>query len=415
MFEKSSGKPILLVCLAMFGLMAGQQMVGPILPPLARELGLSELHLGIVMTVAASGAVLVSPFWGRRSTAWGHRAVLLTSLVGAAAGLLGFAVIAQAGMSGVFAVPLLFTLILLTRSIVFGIAWAATPVTAQSYVADMTSGEAARVRGMSMVGAAQGLGMALGPGVGGLLVFGGLLLPLYVAPALIAVIAVLVWLNLPKPEKHRERTVSAKVSPFDARVWPFLLSGFGMFLTYGIVMLTLGFLLQDRLGLTAKQTGLATGLVTLAGAGMMMLVQAVVVPRIGWRPGRLIQAGVIVMAVGTAVMVFAFNAVVATVALAVIGAGMGFGVPGFMSGPTLTVRRAEQGAVAGLTGSSNALTFVFGPLVGTALYEIAPAAPSLLGTALLIGLVVFVFAHPGIRQAAPPVETPQPVEVPVVD
>lgn len=414
MFEKSSGRPVLLVCLATFGLMAGQQMVSPILPPLARELGLSELHLGIVMTVGAAGVVLVSPFWGRRGATWGHRAVLLTSLVGATAGLLGFAVIAQAGLAGLFAVPVLFTLILLTRSVVFGVAWAATPVTAQSYVAGMTSGEAARVRGMSMVGAAQGLGMALGPGAGGLLVFGGLLLPLYVAPAIIAVIAVLVWRALPKPAAHRETVATAKVSPFDARVWPFLLSGFGMFLTYGIVMLTVGFLVQDRLGLTAQQTGLTTGLVTLAGAGTMMLVQAVVVPRTGWRPGQLIRVGAIVMTAGTAVMVFAGDAVVVAVALAVLGAGMGFGMPGFMSAPTLRVRREEQGAVAGLTGSANALTFVFGPLVGTALYEIAPAAPYLLGTALLLGLVVFVLVHPGIRQTTPPAAG-QPIAIPAAD
>jgi hypothetical protein len=48
---------------------------------------------------------------------------------------------------------------------VFGLAWAATPVTAQSYVADMTFGEAERVRGISTVGAAQAWGSArpLGP------------------------------------------------------------------------------------------------------------------------------------------------------------------------------------------------------------------------------------------------------------
>ncbi|MFC5099569.1 hypothetical protein [Kibdelosporangium philippinense] len=44
--RKVIGRRSPLVCLAMFGLMAGQQMVNPILPPLARELGLSELHLG---------------------------------------------------------------------------------------------------------------------------------------------------------------------------------------------------------------------------------------------------------------------------------------------------------------------------------------------------------------------------------
>ncbi|MCG5212440.1 MFS transporter [Streptosporangium soli] len=404
---KDSGagtRPILLICLAVFGLMTGQQMVNPILAPLARELGLSELHLGIVMTVGASGVVLASPFWGRRSMSWGHRPVLLLSLAGATIGLAAFAVIAQIGLTGVLAVPLLFGLILLSRSVVFGLAWAATPVTAQSYVADMTSGEGERVRGMSMVGAAQGLGMALGPALGGVLVFGGLLVPLYAAPILIAVIAVLVWAGLPRPDAHRTRPATAEVSPFDPRMWPFLAAGFGMFLSFGIVMMTIGFLLQDRLHLTAQQTGQTTGLVMLAGAGMMMLVQAAVVPRLGWSPVRLIRVGAIVMTLGMVIMMISTNTPLFAAGLAVLGTGMGFGLPGFMSAPTLLVTREEQGAVAGLVGSSNALTFMFGPLVGTALYELAPIAPYVLGTIVLAGLVVFVLLHPGVRQR--PVEAP---------
>lgn len=89
-------RPILLVCLPVFSLMTGQQMVNPILPPLARELGFSEFALGIGWTVGASGVVPASSFWSRRSMSWGHRPVLLISLVGATVGLLAFAVVAQA-------------------------------------------------------------------------------------------------------------------------------------------------------------------------------------------------------------------------------------------------------------------------------------------------------------------------------
>ena len=84
--------------------------------------------------------------------------------------------------------------------------------------------------------------------------------------------------------------------------------------------------------------------------------------------------------------------------MAVLGAGLGFGLPGIMAAPTLLATREEQGAVAGLVGTSNALTFMLGPLLGTGLYEVAPAAPYLLGTVLLAGLAVFTFVHPGIRR-----------------
>jgi len=379
-------------------------MVNPILPPLAREWGFSELTLGIVWAVSASGVVLASPFWGRRSVSWGHRPVLLISLVGAMTGLLTFAVIAQIGLTGVLGIPLLFTLVLLSRGLVFGLSWAATPVTAQSYVADVTTGETERVRGMSMIGAAQGLGLAVGPALGGLLSFTGFLAPLYVAPVILAVIAVLVWIGLPKPQTHQARPPAAKVSPFDPRMWPFLTIGFGMYLAITIVLMTIGFLVQDRLHLTPQETGQTTGLVLLAQAGMIVVVQAVAVPRLGWTPVRLIRTGTVLMTVGMTVVTVAPNGILVGVGVAVLGTGLGFGAPGVMSAPTLLATREEQGAVAGLVSSSTALTFMLGPLIGNSLYEMAPTSPYILGTVLLAGLVIFTFVHRGIRQT--PTATP---------
>lgn len=406
--RRVAGKPsILLVCLAVFGLVTGQHMVNPILPPLAREWGLSELALGVVWAVSASGVVLASPFWGRRGVSWGHRPVLLISLAGATIGLLAFAIVAQIGLTGVLATPLLFTLVLLSRGVVFGLAWAATPVTAQSFVADSTTGEAERIRGMSMIGAAQGLGMVAGPALGGLLSFTGLLAPVYVAPVILAVIAVLVRLGLPKPQTHQKRPPAAKVSPFDPRMWPFLVIGFCMYLAITIVLMTVGFLVQDRLHLTAQETGQTTGLVVLAGAGMIAVVQAVAVPRLGWTPVRLIRAGAILMTTGMIVVTVAPNGILIGAGVAFLGAGLGFGAPGIMSAPTLLATREEQGAVAGLVSSSTALTFMLGPLIGNGLYEIAPTIPYVLGTVLLAGLVIFTFAHRGIRQ---PVVFPRRLE-----
>ncbi|MGB3438619.1 MAG: MFS transporter [Actinophytocola sp.] len=401
-------RPILLVCLAIFGLVSGQQMVNPILAPLAREFGFSELALGIVWTVSAAGVVLASPFWGRRNGTWGHRLILLIALSGAMAGLLAFAVVANIGLTGALAVPLLFTLVLLTRGVVFGFAWAGIGVTAQSYVADVTAGTAERVRGMSMLGAASGLGSAVGPALGGLLSFAGLLAPIYVAPVILAVIAVLVWFGLPKPRTHLARPPSKKVSPFDHRVLPFLVTGFGMSLGFTVVQMTLGFLLQDRLHLAAQETGRATGLVMLAGAGAIVVVQAVAVPRLGWAPLRLIRTGATLMAAGTIVVTVAQNGIGVGAGVAMLGAGLGFGTPGFMSAPTLLTTREEQGAVAGVIGSTMAITYMLGPLLGTSLYQLTPIAPYLLGCGLLTGLVVFVFIHPGVRQA--PAEVSAPVK-----
>ncbi|MET7641824.1 MFS transporter [Streptomyces sp. NPDC005438] len=393
-------RPILLACLAVFGLMTGQQMVNPILAPLARELGFSELALGFVMFVGASGVVLAGTFWGRRAMAWGHRTVLLISLVGATFSLLAFAVVAQLGLDDTLPGSVTYVLIILSRGVLFGLAWAATPVTAQSYVASMTSGEAERVRGMSIFSAAQGLGLAVGPAIGGLLSIAGLLPPMYVAPAILVVIAVVVAVSVPKPEGDAERTESVKVSPFDRRMWPFLTIGFGLYLAMTIVLMTAGFLLQDRLDLNSQQTGTATGMVTLAGAVMIVAVQVVAVPRLSWSPAHFMRVGSVLMTIGMIVVAVSSTGLLIGVGVALLGAGLGFGMPGVMSAPTLLVGEKEQASVAGLFNASVAITFMIGPLLGNGLYELGIPVPYVFGTVMLIGLVVFTYVHKGVRQTA---------------
>jgi hypothetical protein len=192
-------------------------------------------------------------------------------------------------------------------------------------------------------------------------------------------------------------------------MWPFLLTGFGMYLALGIVLMTIGFLVQDRLHLTAQDTGPTTGLVTLAGAAMIIVVQVVAVPRLRWAPLRLIRVGALVMTGGMAVVTVAGTAPLLGLGLALLGTGMGFGMPGFTAAPTLRAEPAEQGAVAGLVGSTTALTFMLGPLVGTGLYETAPTAPYVLGLVLLAALAAFTFLHPGLRPAVPAVASAGPV------
>jgi MFS family permease len=70
----------------------------------------------------------------------------------------------------------------LARGVLFGLGLAALPVAAQSYVAAITPAERDRVRGIARAGAAIGLALVLGPGVGALLAAFGLLPALYVAP-----------------------------------------------------------------------------------------------------------------------------------------------------------------------------------------------------------------------------------------
>ena len=202
-----------------------------------------------------------------------------------------FAVLAQLGMSGLVTGTTLFLWFVLLRGIGFGTALAAVPPTAQAYIADVTTDETARVKGMAGVGAVQGVAMIGGSVLGGVLSAAGLITPLIAVPVLLAVGLVLLAFRLRREPRHELIERPAKVSPLDSRIWPFLLAGFGMFTALGFIQVITGFIVQDRLHLDAATTGLVTGGALLAAGIGMVLAEAAVVPRSGWTPPTLLRVG----------------------------------------------------------------------------------------------------------------------------
>jgi hypothetical protein len=77
-------------------------------------------------------------------------------------------------------------------------------------------------------------------------------------------------------------------------------------------------------------------------------------------------------------------------ALGCLGLGLGLVRPGSAAGASLAVSAEEQGAVAGLLGGLAVLGNVFGPMLGTTLYELSPRAPYMLNGVLMSAVLVFV-------------------------
>ena len=63
--EERHGLPILFVSLVCIGI--GQSMLFAVLPPAARELGVSPVRIASIFATSASIWVVASPWWGRRS------------------------------------------------------------------------------------------------------------------------------------------------------------------------------------------------------------------------------------------------------------------------------------------------------------------------------------------------------------
>ncbi len=393
---------IRLVLSAVFLAFLAQMTLNPIIAPLSREVGLAEWQVGLTISAAAIMVVTTSQFWGRRSQSLGRKPVLAAAFALATAATALFALVSWLGMAGALTGTLLFGLFLLLRGVGFGAAIAAVPPTAQAYIADVTPDETARVKGMAGVGAVQGIAMVGGSVLGGALSVFGLITPLLAVPALLAAGLAFIALRLRREPRHELVAAPARVSPLDPRVWPFLLSGFGMFTALGFIQVVTGFLVQDRLGLDAETTGLVTGGALLAAGLGMVAAQGVVVPRSGWPPRTLLRAGSLVALAGFALLIPDLGAAPLIGAVMLIGLGLGTAMPGYTAGPTLLVDRREQGGLAGLIGATNGLTFVIAPTAGTALYTARPVLPLAVAAAIIAIVAVFLHLHPRFRAEPAP-------------
>lgn len=397
--DTTTGRPqIPLLLGAVLLIYLGQMTLNPIIAPLSREVGLAEWQIGVTISTAAVMVVLTSQFWGRRSQSWGRKPVLVAAFVLATAAMVLFALLAWLGMAGAVTGTALFLSFVLLRGVAFGAAIAAVPPTAQAYIADVTTDEKARVKGMAGVGAVQGIAMIGGSVVGGVLSAFGLITPLLAVPVLLLAGLVLIAVRLRREPRHELVETPARVSPFDPRVWPFLVAGFGMFTALGFIQVIVGFIVQDRLGLDAATTGLVTGGALLAAGVGMILAQAVVVPRSGWTPPTLLRVGAVIAVAGFVVLILDAGAVPLFAAILLIGLGLGIAMPGYTAGPTLLVSREEQGGLAGIVGATTGLTFVVAPTAGTALYGVWAPLPVIAGAVIMAGVAVFVLVHPRFRR-----------------
>lgn len=387
---------------AVVGMFGGQQILAPVIPPLGRTLGLSEIQVGLFITVSSAVILLASPLWGRAVSRFGPKPVIVASLLGVAVALLGFAVVTRVAVATDLSPTVTFWLLLLCRGVGFGLTAAAVPVAVQSHLAASTGTEAERVRSLGLYGASYGLGAVVGPMLGGLLATWGLMAPLFVPPVLILVIAAVVWVRFESappapPPAAAERKA---LGPFDPRISPYLVTGLVLFLALTSLPVTVGFLVQDRLGLTAEQAAQQTGVALLGYGIASLLAQGVLVRRLSWSPATLLRVGIPTSMVALAGLAFAPNLATIVAATTLFGLGHGLALPGYMAGATLRVEQHEQGGLAGLIGATNGAGSIGGPLFGTPLYALAPGAPFLASAALLGALALFVRWKLPARKAA---------------
>ncbi|MEM8772105.1 MAG: MFS transporter [Pseudomonadota bacterium] len=375
----------------------GQTIVFSVLPPLAREAGLTNFQTGLIFAVSACCWVVSGPIWGRASDRRGRKPFILIGLIGFTISMIAFATSLRLGLAGALAGAPLWAFLVLARSL-YGLLGSAGPPAAQAYIADRTSAEK-RASGMAGFAAAFGLGAMLGPGFGAAAAVIGPVAPFFAMAALALTMAFAVYLFLPENRPPAERPAGPKVKLRDERLRPFLIFG----LTFGVInsipMQTIGFYFIDRLGFSIELAPQFVGVGLMGGAMASLFSQLVVVQRFGLPPGALMRIAPCMIIIGHALIWATADLGTVVFGMVIAGFGAGLAIPGYNAAASLAVAPEEQGAALGIANAVGASGFIISPFIGMTLYELSPQAPFFFTMMLAIALAGFAWAHPRIRNA----------------
>jgi MFS family permease len=381
-------KSTIFISIALSGL--AMAIVLPILAPLIRELHLSVTEGGWMISIGSMATAATAAAWGTASDRLGRKFVMLAGFAGLSASYLLYTATIWAGLAAALSGSTLFLLLAVTRGLVGGFQ-PAVPAGAQALMADNTADEE-RSAGMAIIGAATGVGLVVGPALGGLLALYGLIWPLVFATVLCLAACFVVIRAVPKaPTSARAKT--AGVNPFEPALLPWLLAAVLTMFSIVTIQISGGFYFQEKLGLGNAETGpkLAIAL-TLVGVALFA-TQILQVKVLRWPACRMILVGSLFWVAGLAVLLLTATMAAYFFSYALLGIGAGLLVPGYMAGASLAVPSDRQGAVAGLSAAAQGIGFILGPVASTRLYEIDRSLP-LWGLLSLMTLLFVLFAAP---------------------
>ena len=380
--------PLAVLFLTVFVDLMGFGIVIPLLPIYAERFhapSFPGVTGGALIASYSLMQLVFAQLWGRVSDRVGRRPVLLVSLAASA--------ISYLLLAGAWSLGMLFVARLLA-----GAAGANISV-AQAYIADVTSKED-RVRGMGLIGAAFGLGMVIGPALGGGLSLLGPRVPEFFAAGLCFVNFLMAAYRLPEslPASRRQRTTFRH--PLAPSALREALGRPGAAVLMSVFFLTtLGFaILEGTLSLAAERR-FAFSRAQVGQMWAYMGLVAVVIQ--GWAVGRLarrvperslVAAGAATLAVGFAWIPFTAGPVALLAALALVVVGHGLTGPSLSSLISKTVEEPVQHGIAlGLAQSLSAGARAIGPAGGGLAFDaLGVGAPFLAASLCALGALGLV-------------------------
>jgi DHA1 family multidrug resistance protein-like MFS transporter len=385
MTQTSNRKNVAILSLTLGVVMLGFGMVMPIMPFYVESMGASATELGLLVAISPFIQLVASPLWGSVSDRRGRRPVLVVGLLGYGLSMLLFGLSTKLWM-------------LFVARGVGALLSAATMPTTMAYISDSTS-EEERGGGMGALGAATGLGMVLGPALGGLLGSESLSTPFFLTAAVCLLTLLLVLFLLPEslpPEARRVAVTGIRPGPklgLGAQLqelWRALFGPLGLLLfmaflvSFGLTNFQgiFGYYALKKFGYGTEEVGWILTVVGIVAAVAQGALTGPLTKR--WGEAAVIKATLLASSL-TFVLLLTAN----SLGTVLLTTGL-FTLPNTLLRPaviSLTSKHAgeRQGAAMGLNNSFNSLGRVVGPIWAGFAFDLDYNLPYLSGAVIMFG------------------------------
>ncbi|MDJ0754513.1 MAG: MFS transporter [Ardenticatenaceae bacterium] len=385
---------LFILAATMIVIMLGFGMVIPVMPFYIDKLGASGSDLGWLVAVYALMQLIFAPIWGAISDRVGRKPVLMVGIVGYAIFLILFGLATRLWM------------LFLARSLA-GILSSATYPSMMAFISDSTAPEE-RGDGMGKLGAAMGVGVILGPGIGGWLAQESLSRPFFIAAALAVVTLGLVAFFLPEslPRDARQqtevRTVNVKALWAALRSPLGVLLGMAFLLSFGLTSFEaiFGLYALEKFEYGPERVGTIMVVVALVSA----VVQGILIGPLTkyWGEPFVIKLSLAGSVAGFLVMLLAttYPMILLTTGFFVLTVAL---LRPAVASLVSQHAEAGQGVAQGLNNSFMSLGRIVGPLLAGYLFDVNYNLPFISGAVIM--LIGFFIALAWIQQE----EITQPV------
>ena len=383
-----------------FGLFAvglGQSFAFVLVPPLARDLGLSVIETSMIFSISAVAWAMTSTSWGRASDRHGRRNIAVIGLIGYSISIIALITPLFLVEKNILDFIYLLPLLILGR-LINGLIGSATRPAAFGYMADITS-RSKRTKKFARLESSFLIGTIMGPMMGGFLFLYSKTLPFYIFAMCGFIAAIGIYVTFPNKISLKEKSehIISKLSFKDKSVWPFLLIAALSSLCQASLLQSIGFFITDVFS-NEKDLPLVISLTFVVLSISTVVSQYIFTDLMPIKNNKLLIYGTFLIMISYLMAALATSIALFYLAMMINGLGAGMFRPANASTLSLAQTPDNQGKAAGYLGSVMPIGHVLTPIVAMPIYQLEPGYLYLFSAALCFISLLFIIGHPLLRQ-----------------